>query len=124
MADDDDAPAELATFSSREAYVYAPLPPAPHYGHRAELWDVNKWLTVRGAWRGACAAAARRALWAPRGSMVSVRRGRSGTDHLRWPSVARACIDPRLKPSTHFVCSLPLRACAQTTATVTHPTSL
>ncbi|GBF99014.1 hypothetical protein Rsub_11818 [Raphidocelis subcapitata] len=43
-ADDAAAPAELATFSSREAYVYAPLPPAPHYGHRAELWDVNKWL--------------------------------------------------------------------------------
>ncbi|KAI8465590.1 MAG: hypothetical protein J3K34DRAFT_84342 [Monoraphidium minutum] len=40
---EDDVP-ELTTFQSREAYVYAPLPPAPHYGHRAELWDVNKWL--------------------------------------------------------------------------------
>ncbi|KIZ05946.1 Uncharacterized protein MNEG_2019 [Monoraphidium neglectum] len=41
--EDEDVP-ELTTFQSREAYVYAPLPPAPHYGHRAELWDVNKWL--------------------------------------------------------------------------------
>lgn len=46
-AADEPTAAELATFQSGEAYVYAPLPPAPHYGHRAELWDVNKWLQVR-----------------------------------------------------------------------------
>jgi hypothetical protein len=34
--EDEDVP-ELTTFQSREAYVYAPLPPAPHYGHRAEV---------------------------------------------------------------------------------------
>lgn len=33
---EDDEVAELTTFQSKEAYVYAPLPPAPHYGHRAE----------------------------------------------------------------------------------------
>lgn len=40
----EDEVAELTTFQCREAYVYAPLPPAPHWGHRAELWDVDKWL--------------------------------------------------------------------------------
>lgn len=43
----DEAVAELVTFScSKEAYVYAPLPPAPSYGHRAELWNPDKWLKV------------------------------------------------------------------------------
>jgi hypothetical protein len=43
----DEGLAELVTFScSKEAYVYAPLPPATSYGHRAELWNPDKWLQV------------------------------------------------------------------------------
>ena len=38
---------ELTVFQCKECYVYAPLPPAASYGHRAELWDVEKWLQVR-----------------------------------------------------------------------------
>ena len=34
---------ELPLFSCREAYVYK-VPPASTAGHRAELWDVNKWV--------------------------------------------------------------------------------
>ena len=34
---------ELRLFSCREAYLYR-VPPATTVGHRAELWDVNKWL--------------------------------------------------------------------------------
>jgi hypothetical protein len=29
------------------SYVYAPLPPATSYGHRAEAWNPDKWLQVR-----------------------------------------------------------------------------
>ena len=36
---------ELPLFSCREAYVYK-VPPASTAGHRAELWDVNKWLAT------------------------------------------------------------------------------
>jgi len=37
-------PLELITFTSRECYVYG-IPPAPtSLGHRAELWNVNKWI--------------------------------------------------------------------------------
>ena len=39
--------AELITFQSKECYVYVPLPPATTYGHRAELWNVDKWFKVR-----------------------------------------------------------------------------
>jgi hypothetical protein len=43
----DEGLAELVTFAcSKEAYVYAPLPPATSYGHRAELWNPDKWLKV------------------------------------------------------------------------------
>lgn len=38
--------AELVTFTSKEAYVYAPIPAATSYGHRAELWNPDKWLQV------------------------------------------------------------------------------
>lgn len=34
---------ELQLFACKEAYVYKP-PPATTVGHRAELWNVNKWL--------------------------------------------------------------------------------
>ena len=50
---DDEEVAELTTFRADDAYVYAPLPPAPSYGHRAELWDVNKWLQVCDDWADA-----------------------------------------------------------------------
>ncbi|KAL4430811.1 hypothetical protein ABPG75_006067 [Micractinium tetrahymenae] len=36
---------ELPLFSCKEAYVYR-VPPATTAGHRAELWDVNKWLAT------------------------------------------------------------------------------
>lgn len=29
-----------------DRYIYAPLPPATSYGHRAELWNPDKWLCV------------------------------------------------------------------------------
>lgn len=35
---------ELQVFYCREAYVYQ-VPPATTVGHRADLWNVNKWLT-------------------------------------------------------------------------------
>lgn len=35
---------ELTTFKCRECYVYAPLPPSTAIGHRAEVWNVDKWL--------------------------------------------------------------------------------
>eukprot|EP00877_Chromochloris_zofingiensis_P004251 jgi/Chrzof1/13827/Cz08g14020.t1 len=35
---------ELVTFQCRECYVYVPLPPGTSYGHRAELWNVDKWF--------------------------------------------------------------------------------
>ena len=44
--EDEEVP-ELTTFVARDAYVYAPLPPATSCGHRAEMWDVNKWLQAR-----------------------------------------------------------------------------
>jgi hypothetical protein len=50
----DEGLAELVTFAcSKEAYVYAPLPPATSYGHRAELWNPDKWLKVikSGVWQ-------------------------------------------------------------------------
>lgn len=37
---------ELVTFQCRECYVYVPLPPGTSYGHRAELWNVDKWFKV------------------------------------------------------------------------------
>jgi hypothetical protein len=79
---DADAAPELATFTSQEAYVYAPLPPAPSYGHRAELWDVNKWLTV-GAGGGGVGARAGNAGWGGvgkrgRGRKSGECRGRGG----------------------------------------------
>lgn len=36
---------ELPLFSCKEAYVYR-VPPATTAGHRAEMWDVNKWLAT------------------------------------------------------------------------------
>lgn len=41
------------------SYVYAPLPAATSYGHRAELWNPDKWMQVRG-WKGAGDASSRR----------------------------------------------------------------
>lgn len=46
---------ELIRFSCKEGYVYAPIPPAATYGHRAELWNPEKWnyeVRVRVAQRG------------------------------------------------------------------------
>jgi hypothetical protein len=41
---DDDAERERVTFRENDAYVYAPIPrPTAISGHRAELWDVEKW---------------------------------------------------------------------------------
>jgi len=43
--DADEHAVVLVTYeSSSPSYVWAPLPPALSYGHRAELWDVEKWL--------------------------------------------------------------------------------
>lgn len=36
---------DLPLFSCKEAYVYR-VPPATTAGHRAELWDVNRWLAT------------------------------------------------------------------------------
>ncbi|PRW58154.1 Adaptin ear-binding coat-associated 2 [Chlorella sorokiniana] len=36
---------EMVLFRCKEAYVYR-VPPATTVGHRAELWDVNKWLAT------------------------------------------------------------------------------
>ncbi|PSC68868.1 Adaptin ear-binding coat-associated 2 [Micractinium conductrix] len=36
---------ELLLFAAKEAYVYR-VPPATTAGHRAELWDVNKWMAA------------------------------------------------------------------------------
>ena len=47
VSEDEAERIELITFSVSEAYVYAPIPSAGSYGHRAELWDVNTWLKVR-----------------------------------------------------------------------------
>lgn len=43
-AEGDELP-ELPLFSCKEAYVYQ-VPPATTAGHRAEMWDVNKWLAT------------------------------------------------------------------------------
>lgn len=37
--------AEVVTFRCKEAYVYQ-VPPAGTIGHRAETWNVDKWLQV------------------------------------------------------------------------------
>ncbi|GFR47402.1 hypothetical protein Agub_g9119 [Astrephomene gubernaculifera] len=36
--------AELVKWSCKEGYVYVPIPPAGATGHRADKWDVDKWL--------------------------------------------------------------------------------
>jgi hypothetical protein len=36
---------ELPLFSCKEAYVYR-VPPASTVGHRAEVWDVDRWLAT------------------------------------------------------------------------------
>jgi hypothetical protein len=42
-----DEAVELTTFtSSCSTYVYVPLPAATSYGHRAELWNPDKWFKV------------------------------------------------------------------------------
>ena len=40
----DEGGAELLVFSCKESYVYQ-VPPATTVGHRADTWNVNKWLT-------------------------------------------------------------------------------
>lgn len=42
MASDDRA--WLTVFQCKEAYVYQ-VPPASTVGHRADLWNVNQWLS-------------------------------------------------------------------------------
>ncbi len=37
--------AEVVTFRCKEAYLYS-VPPASTIGHRAETWNVDKWLQV------------------------------------------------------------------------------
>lgn len=47
-ADEEELIPELDTYTSaHEAYVYAPLPAATSYGHRAETWNPDQWLAVR-----------------------------------------------------------------------------
>ena len=56
-AEESEEVAELVTFQCRECYLYFPLPPALHYGHRAELWGVEDWNKVR---ERRCGATSRR----------------------------------------------------------------
>lgn len=37
---------ELTVFSCSDCCIYR-IPPVTSFGHRAELWDVDKWLRVR-----------------------------------------------------------------------------
>lgn len=41
---EDESSIEIVTFQLPEAYVYAIPPTASHSGHRAESWNVDKWL--------------------------------------------------------------------------------
>lgn len=43
MAEKKEDLVELTTFSCNECYVYVPIPPAATFGHRAELWNPEKW---------------------------------------------------------------------------------
>ena len=42
----DEQEVAVVRFKVKECYLYS-IPPAGTLGHRAEMWDVNKWLQAR-----------------------------------------------------------------------------